>query len=76
MEKWAIRYGGYAADIRRTYVIEKNPGSQGLRTDYYKKRRDYKKLVKSKKDKFIYDLSQDGRTLPPEIKSTGADLKS
>ena len=37
----------------------KNPGSQDLRSDYYKKRREYKKLVKSKKVEFIYDLSQD-----------------
>ena len=37
----------------------KNSNNDELRSEYYQKRRDYKKLIKSKKSKFFYELSQD-----------------
>ena len=37
----------------------KNSNNDEFRTEYYQKRRDYKNLIKSKKSKFFYELSQD-----------------
>ena len=37
----------------------KSPTDDNLRLHYYRKRREHKKLLKTKKSKFIYELSQD-----------------
>ena len=37
----------------------KNPRNEDLRSEYYSQRREYKKLVKSKKAKFMFELSKD-----------------
>ena len=43
------------------YEIRYTPRAknQEFRSEYYEKRREYKKLIKSKKVKFMFDLSQD-----------------